>query len=198
MSLARAILRFWLNGIGPEGWFKGGDQIDRACRPFAAANEAARRGAYRSWLDAPDTALAYLILTDQISRNLHRASPLSFAADGFALSAAFRALERGHDRRIPAPARLLFYMPFEHAEDPKAQNLSVRLFRERMPARRDLLLHARAHRATIARFGRFPGRNAALGRVSTEAERKFLEEEGGYGGLVRAERARMAYPPPQE
>jgi uncharacterized protein (DUF924 family) len=179
------ILDFWLAEIGPEGWYKGGKEIDRACEArFGAALQAAREGAFRSWLARPRPALAYMILTDQFSRNIHRGRAEAFATDPLARSAAYHALARGHDLRIEGTGRQFFYMPFEHAENRQAQSLSVCLFVTRMPDDSgDKYVHARAHREIIRRFGRFPFRNAALGRVSSPAEEAFLQDEG-YGGTV--------------
>ena len=180
------VLDFWLNEVGEEGWYKGGEEIDRKCiEGFGEAWEAARRGGYRNWLSRPRHALAYMILTDQLPRNIHRGKAASFATDALALSGASVAVKCGHDRKTEGIARQFFYMPFEHAENRQAQSASVCLFLTRMPE--DLsgnIVHARAHREIIRRFGRFPARNAALGRATSPAEQRFLDEEG-YGGLVK-------------
>ena len=185
MTAPEEIVDFWVAEIGPEGWYKGGEEIDRACEArFGAAQQAAREGAFRDWLARPRAALAYLILTDQFSRNIHRGRAEAFATDALARSGAYLALARGHDLRIEGIERQFFYMPFEHAENRQAQSLSVCLFRTRMPEDpAGNLVHARAHREIIRRFGRFPFRNAALGRVSSPAEEAFLRDEG-YGGVV--------------
>lgn len=185
MTTVEEVLGFWLDEIGQEGWYKGSAEIDRACTDrFAAACEAARAGGYRDWLSRPRSALAYMILTDQFPRNIHRGKAEAFATDHLALSGAVIALDRGHDLRIEGVARQFFYLPFEHAENRQTQSHSVCLFLTRMPDDpHGNLVHALAHRDIIRRFGRFPFRNAALGRPSSAAERAYLEGEG-YGGTV--------------
>lgn len=182
MTTADDVLRFWIEEIGPEGWYKGSAEIDRACTDrFGAAHEQARNGAFRGWLARPEGALAYLILTDQMPRNIHRGTAAAFSTDALALSGTVLALNRGHDLATEGEARQFFYLPMMHTESCQIQTLAVCLFRTRMPG--DNLLHARAHRDIIRRFGRFPFRNAALGRVSSAAEQAFLKDEG-YGGVV--------------
>ena len=172
--------------IGPEGWYKGGEEIDdtiavRFAEVWAALNE----GNLEHWVDGVVGTLAYLIIADQFSRNIHRGRAEAFATDARARTAARRALDEGWDMAAPEPERQFFYMPFEHSEDPVDQDLAVSLMAERMPQSPDLLLHARAHQQIIATFGRFPFRNAALGRESTPEEVLFLSE-GGYGAIVRS------------
>lgn len=185
MTSPDEVRRFWLDEVGPEGWYKGGKDLDALCEErFGAAVDAARNGAFRDWLSRPETALAYLILTDQLPRNIYRGCALAFHADPLARSGAAIALERGHDRKVEGVERQFFYLPFEHAENRQAQSLSVCLFLTRLPDDRgENLVHARAHREIIRRFGRFPFRNAALNRASSPAEERFLAEEG-YAGVV--------------
>lgn len=180
------VLDFWLGEIGPEGWYAGGDEIDALCRDrFLEVWQAAHEGNLDHWVDGPAGALAYLVVTDQLPRNMHRGSALAFATDIRARAAARRAMDEGWDLQVPEPERQFFYLPLEHSEDPEDQDLCVRLMEERLPSEPENLLHARAHREIIRRFGRFPFRNAALGRATTEAEQAFLDE-GGYGAIVRA------------
>ncbi len=184
MTRPSEVLEFW-RGIGPKGWYAGGDEVDEACRRFAPAWEEAREGGFRDWLTRPETALAYLILTDQIPRNIHRGSGLSFATDTLAFSAATQSVALGHDLRTEGDIRQFFYLPYEHAESRQAQAICVALFLTRMPEAKENLLHARVHREVIRRFGRFPYRNEALGRTSSLAEERFLKEEG-YGAVLKA------------
>ena len=128
--------------------------------------------------------LAYIILTDQLPRNMFRGKAASFATDSRALAAARRAVEMGWDLGAPEPDRQFFYMPFEHSEDPADQSLAVKLMEERMPSDPEMALHARAHQYVIARFGRFPGRNQAMARFSTPEEQDWLDA-GGYAAEVR-------------
>ncbi|MCW1917546.1 DUF924 domain-containing protein [Rhodobacter sp. KR11] len=180
-----AVLDFWLGQIGPEGWYAGGEEVDALCMIFADLWQAAREGGLDHWADGTVGSLAFLILTDQIPRNIHRGTALAFATDALALAAAKRALTEGWDLGAPEPERQFFYMPFEHSEDPEDQATAIRLMEERLGSDPDMALHARAHAEVIRRFGRFPTRNAALGRISTPEEESYLAE-GGYGAVVKA------------
>ncbi|MFN4153302.1 MAG: DUF924 family protein [Paracoccaceae bacterium] len=184
MSDPIEVLDFWLGEIGPEGWYAGGEEIDDACAvQFGQLWDALHEGGLEHWVDGVVGTLAYLIVADQFSRNIHRGKSLAFANDIRARAAARRALDEGWDMLAPVPERQFFYMPFEHSEDMADQDLAVRLMEERMEGDAELLLHARAHREIIARFGRFPFRNEALGRESTAEEAAFLER-GGYMAIV--------------
>lgn len=185
MSDPVELLDFWLGEIGPDGWYVGGDEIDTICRVrFQDLWQAARDGNLDHWIDGTVGTLAFLILTDQLPRNMFRGTADSFATDPHALAAARTALAKGWDMGAPEPERQFFYMPFEHSEDPSDQALAVRLMEERLSSDAEMALHARAHQAVIARFGRFPGRNAALGRATTPEEQAWLDQ-GGYGAEVR-------------
>lgn len=190
MSDPVQVLDFWLGDVGPEGWYAGGDQIDAACLMFQDIWQAARDGGLDHWVEGTVGTLAFLILTDQLPRNMFRGTPDSFATDPLALAAAKTALDHGWDMNAPEPERQFFYLPLEHSENPDDQALCVALMTDRMTDP-DLLLHARAHQQIIARFGRFPNRNAALGRISTPDEAEFLQQ-GGYGAVVRALQASHA------
>ena len=186
---ADEVLRFWIDETGPEGWYGGGAALDRAvAERFGGTLEAAAEGALSLWLTHPSGALAYCIVTDQFPRHVHRGGAAAFATDALARAAAGSAVRQGWDRRIDPPARQFFYLPFMHAECPRHQDRAVRLIADRMPQDEggaSNLLHARAHREVIRRFGRFPYRNEALGRTDSEAERRWTER-GGYGATVRA------------
>lgn len=186
MSDPVEVLEFWLHELGPKGWYAGGDEIDSLCRDrFADLWQAAHDGGLEHWVDGTVGTLAYLILTDQIPRNIHRGTALAFATDPLARAAARKAVAEGWDLNAPEPERQFFYMPFEHSEDAADQALSVAYMRERLPSDPENLLHARAHQAIILRYGRFPTRNEALGRVSTPEEQAYLDQ-GGYAALVTA------------
>jgi uncharacterized protein (DUF924 family) len=180
------VLDFWIGELGPEGWYAGTAEIDAMCRDgFLDLWQAAREGGLEHWIDGTVGTLAYLVVTDQFPRNIHRGSALAFATDPQARAAARHALAAGWDLPAPEPERQFFYMPFMHSEDIADQDLCIELMSARLAEEtEDYLLHARAHREVIARFGRFPYRNAALGRVSTPAEEAFLAE-GGYPALVK-------------
>ncbi|WP_246026734.1 DUF924 family protein [Paracoccus luteus] len=176
------ILTFWLTEVGPKGWYVRDDAVDAATtRRFRAAWDDAATLAPR-WAATAEGALAALILTDQFPRNMFRGDdPRAFATDPLALRLAQAAIDAGHDLATPEPQRQFFYLPFEHSEDLAHQHRAVELFAERMPG--ENLRHAELHRDTIAAFGRFPWRNAALGRASTPAEQAVMDA-GGYGALV--------------
>ncbi|UPY38214.1 DUF924 family protein [Sediminicoccus sp. KRV36] len=182
------ILDFWF-ADGPntprEAWFKKDPAFDAEIAgrfgPFVAP---AREGRLDAWAATPEGALALLILLDQFPRNLFRGSPESFASDGHALALALRiVLTERMDLALTPTQRVFLYLPFEHAEAMEAQNLSVALFEglRDSPAHAapgKSIVYAWAHRAVIARFGRFPHRNAILGRASTPAELAYLAQPG--------------------
>jgi uncharacterized protein (DUF924 family) len=184
MSDPIELLDFWLHEIGPKGWYAGGEEIDAISRErFEDLWQAAHDGGLEHWVDGTVGTLAYLILTDQIPRNIHRGTALAYSTDARARAAARKALDAGWDLGSPEPERQFFYMPFEHSEDPADQALSVQLLTERLSSDPEMALHARAHQEVIARFGRFPTRNAALGRASSPEEHAYLDE-GGYMAVV--------------
>ncbi|WP_299730930.1 DUF924 family protein [uncultured Tateyamaria sp.] len=179
------VLGFWLDECGPEQWYALDDALDDTIRKrFGQAWQGATEGQYALWLTYPSGVLAYVILTDQFSRNMFRGDAKAFSTDCAARAAAKMAIDKEWDMRIDAPARQFFYMPLEHSENLSDQDRAVRLISERMRTDADGLLHARAHREIIRQFGRFPFRNEVLGRKSTSAELAFLES-GGYGAMLR-------------
>lgn len=181
------VLKFWLDDVGPQNWFKASDTLDAQIHEqFLPALTGASEGRYSLWLTYPSGALAYIILTDQFSRNMYRGLGKSFATDRIALAAAKSAIGKGWDLKIDEPARQFFYLPLMHSENLIDQDRCVRLICERMPEHgAENLLHARAHRAVIRAFGRFPSRNAALQRPTTQAEADYVSK-GGYGATVRS------------
>lgn len=189
MTSPAEIVEFWfgsdLAAWQLERWFRPDAAFDAACRDrFGALLVPARDGVFDTWAGTPEGAVALLLLLDQFPRNLHRGTSEAFASDAHARAVARRAVLRDrHDLALPCTARCFLYLPFEHAEDAADQDLSVALFE----GLRDDPVHAApggsiayawAHRAVIRRFGRFPHRNAALGRESTAAERAYLAEPG--------------------
>lgn len=186
MASPEEILSFWLDDVGPEGWYKGSEALDANIRArFEETYKDACEGRFSLWLTYPSGALAYVILMDQFPRNMYRGTARAFATDRIAMAAAKSAIDKKWDMRIDEPARHFFYLPLEHSENLYDQDRCVRLMCERMPEHGSaFLLHARAHRAIIRQFGRFPGRNDALGRASTEPEAAFLAR-GGYGDTIR-------------
>lgn len=179
------VLHYWLDDIGPSGWYAGGEALDGDIRArFANTYEKACQGALSLWLTYPSGSLAYVILTDQFSRNMFRGEGKAFHTDGIARAAAKAAISKGWDLRIDGPPRQFFYMPLMHSECLEDQERCIRLMKTRMGEEGIAnLLHARAHREVIRRFGRFPTRNAALGRINSVGEQAYLDE-GGYGAIV--------------
>ena len=173
------ILGFW-RSAGPKKWFAKSDAFDQAIRlKFEPVHLAAARGDYDDWTATPDAALALLILLDQFPRNLYRGSAHAFATDPKARAIARAAVEAGFDRQVEPELRNFFYLPFEHSEDISDQDYSLALCAE--AGVENDLKWARIHRDIIVRFGRFPHRNAVLGRVTTPEEQEFLDE-GGFAG----------------
>lgn len=183
------VLDYWLRQVGPEKWYEGGDALDTEIRDkFEETWEAARDGKLAEWMMTPDTILAYLILLDQFPRNMFRGTSKAFSTDRQARCAAKKAIDKRWDMRVPEPERQFFYLPLMHSECLCDQERCVRLMLTRMPeSGEEQLLHAKAHREVIRRFGRFPYRNEALDRSVTAPEASFLEA-GGYGAAVDAVR----------
>ena len=178
MTTPTDVLGFW-RAAGMGKWFGGGEAFDAACRAgFLDAHHAAARRELEAWLGDADGALALVLLLDQIPRNVFRGSGHAFATDGLARHYADRAIEAGFDGQVEHALRFFFYLPFEHEETLAGQERSLALFAGLGDDK--LMGYARAHRDVIARFGRFPHRNAALGRTSTPDERAWLEAGGGF------------------
>ena len=173
------ILKFWFEEVSPEEQFSAPPELDALCRErYLDLWEQARRGGCDGWRSAASPCLALIVLLDQLPRNMFRGDPRSFASDARALAVAKGAIERGFDMATGFPRRRFFYMPLMHSESLADQEQCVGriLMSGDGP---DGLMHARAHRLVIRRFGRFPYRNAALGRATTQAEQAFLDA-GGY------------------
>ncbi|MDO9524821.1 MAG: DUF924 family protein [Gemmobacter sp.] len=184
------VLDYWLEEVGQAGWYAAGDDLDTEIRDrFSDVWKAALDGGLDHWIDGPAGTLAYIVLTDQFPRNMWRGQARAFATDGLALAASERAIAEGWDLQAPEPERQFFYLPFMHSEAPAHQTACIAYFAQRMPdTGAPNHLHARAHAAVIAQFGRFPYRNAALGRETTPAEATFMAD-GGYGSVVEALKA---------
>ena len=186
MKSAQDVLAFWLEELGQEDWYAGGEALDSRIRDrFETTWEAARDGHLDDWLNCAEGALAFILVTDQFSRNMFRGTAKAFETDPDGLAASKMAIDRKWDLRINEPARQFVYMPLMHSESICDQDRAVRLFLTRMPEHGDGNIdHARAHREIIRRFGRFPYRNEALGRNTTAAEQEFLDG-GGYGEILK-------------
>jgi uncharacterized protein (DUF924 family) len=173
------VLAFWREA-GPKKWFAKDDAFDADIRArFLTAYEAAAAGGLADWETTAEHALALVIVLDQFPRNMFRNDARAFAADETARGVADRAVARGFDMSVPEAERSFFYLPFEHSEDLADQERCVALFRAMGNA--DLLRWAELHADIIRRFGRFPHRNAALGRMTTAAEQAYLDDDGFAG-----------------
>lgn len=187
------VLQFWLKECSPSDWYAGGDDLDARIRArFEGLWHRAMAGELCGWTTSPEGTLALIVLCDQFPRNMFRGTGQAFASDPLARATAKKAIERGFDKRIAGTARQFFYMPLEHSECLADQERAVRMMATRMEdSDGGGLLHARAHREIIRRFGRFPFRNTALGRESTGAEAAFLTQ-GGYMQIVNALQSKAA------
>ena len=173
------ILTFWSNA-GPKQWYAANAAFDEAIRlKFEPTHHAAARGEYDRWAETPEGALALLILLDQFPRNLYRHSGHAFATDPKARAIARAAVAKGWHLAVAPELRQFVLLPFEHSEDLADQDEGLRLAEEVGDA--EMLKWHGIHRDIIARFGRFPHRNPALGRQTTPEEQAFLDE-GGFAG----------------
>jgi len=174
------VVAFWKEA-GPSKWFAKDDDFDALFRErFEAAHLAAARRELDPWAETAEGSLALMILLDQFPRNVFRGTGHAFATDPLARTLANRALEAGHDLRVAGDIRRFFYLPFQHSEDRADQARQVELFQSRMKRKPDDRW-AEHHHDVIARFGRFPHRNRALGRETTAEERAFLDQDGFRG-----------------
>jgi uncharacterized protein (DUF924 family) len=169
---------FWREA-GLEKWFTKSDAFDAEFRSrFLDSHFAAARRELDHWLETAEGALALMILLDQFPRNCFRGTGHMYATDPLARCFARKALKAGHDQAVDGPIRVFFYLPFGHSENAADQEDALRL---NMPLGEEFAKHARGHHGIIAKFGRFPHRNAMLGRDSTPEEKAFLES-GGFSG----------------
>lgn len=166
---AAELLHVWFQDLGPEQWWGGSDAVDAMLgRRFGRDLAALRLRPAPDFLTDPQTARAAILLFDQVPRNIHRGSPQAFATDPLARALTRGALSRGWDRALRSRERPFVYMPLMHSETIADQRASVAIFATRAPAN---LAFARAHHRMVARFGRFPHRNAVLGRISSATEK---------------------------
>jgi uncharacterized protein (DUF924 family) len=200
----RQVLEFWF-GAQEDGfssdecrarWFSGGTAFDEEIRAaFGGAPDDALNGAIDHWLAEPRSRLAFIIVCDQFPRNLYRGEQRAFATDALALAAAGRGIETRADLELSFDERAFFYLPFEHSESLLDQHTCVGLFsalRDGTPEGNrhhtgGYLRHAHQHRDIIARFGRFPHRNATLERNSTPEEAAFLVDSPAFGQAKTAD-----------
>lgn len=177
MSNPAEIVNFWFEDIDRSLWFKKDAGFDRLlAERFGALHTQAALGELSDWRDTPHGRLAEIIVLDQFSRNLFRDSPKAFAQDGMALVLAQEAVRTGADAQLSAQERVFLYMPYMHSESPAIHETAVQLFTGNgIQGNLDFELK---HKAIIERFGRYPHRNALLGRNSTPEELAFLSQPG--------------------
>jgi uncharacterized protein (DUF924 family) len=186
MPTWEAVLDFWFGPLAARGkarpeWFRKDDAFDAEIRRrFGALHRAAAVQSLEPWRASPEAMLALVVVLDQFSRNLFRGEARAFAQDAHARECAREALDRGDDLLLLPVERQFLYLPFEHSEDLSDQDRGVELMRtlDAFEETRGTVAWAEKHRVIIGRFGRFPHRNAALGRASTPAELEFLSQPG--------------------
>ncbi len=186
---AQAVLDFWFaaqgdpdHGTVRDLWFRKRDECDRLISErFGPLIEQALRGELQAWAAEPQGALAQIVLLDQFTRNTFRDTPRAFAGDKGALAAAMAIVGSRHDETLLPVQRVFIYLPFEHAENMGMQEEALRLFTRLVadaPELQNMLDYAQRHHDVVQRFGRFPHRNAILGRRSTTEETEFLMQPG--------------------
>ena len=196
MTSPQEVLEFWFPADAQRAnklWWGKDEALDAEIRArFGPLLAEAKAGKLDAWVEEPASCIALIIVLDQFSRNIHRGDPETHAADAKALALAYEGLERGHDQQLPTKQRLFFYLPLEHSEALADQERCLELVRKlaadvaadpessegarKMSA--SFINFAISHRDIVARFGRFPHRNALLGRDSTPEELEFLTQPG--------------------
>lgn len=172
-----AVLDFWFGELSPRQWWSGSDEVDRrVAARFGACLAAAARCELYAWRASPAGRLAEIVVLDQFSRNIHRNTPQAFACDSLALALAQEAVAVHADGELDAARRAFLYMPYMHSESLLIHAQAVKLFS--LPGMENNLAFELRHKEIIERFGRYPHRNAALGRVSTPEEIEFLKTPG--------------------
>ena len=175
------ILDFWFAEEMRTKWFASTPQLDATIRDqYERVWEAAMRGELEGWLDRPEGCLALAIILDQFPLNMFRGTPKGFASEAKSRDVARHAIDHSYDKQIDAARLAFLYMPFMHSENLVDQDLSVQLFEA--AGLENNLRFAQHHRDIVRRFGRFPHRNAILGRVSTPQELAYLNSKEAFQG----------------
>ena len=196
MQTIAEVLAFWFSEESRRHWFAPTPEFDQEIRErFADLSARAAMGELSAWEETPEGCLALSVLLDQMPRNMARGTPRAFATDHKARDVADRAVDRGFDRGLPPERRLFLYLPFSHSERLADQERALALFKS--AGLDDARVYVRGHRAIIRRFGRFPHRNAILGRSSTPEEQDFLAQDPeSYGQSVeRSDRLTGSFHP---
>ncbi len=171
------VLLFWFETLRPKDWYRSDAGLDDFVREkMGALHDLAVQGALEHWQEAPEGALALIILLDQVPRNIHRGGPRAFASDEKARDVLAHALREGHEKRLTKRKRVFLYLPLMHSEALAEQEQSVALFRAL--GIENNLDYAVRHHDVIKRFGRFPHRNATLDRESSAEEQEYLDQPG--------------------
>lgn len=173
----RDVLKFWFEDLKPEQWWQKDDALDNAITDkFGAVHKAASQGELEDWRSTPLGRLAEILVLDQFSRNIYRDDAKAFACDPMALVLAQEAIRQKANQELSSSKRAFLYMPFMHSESKKIHLEALEYFSE--PGLEFNLDFEKRHKSIIDRFGRYPHRNEALGRDSTQEELKYLEEFG--------------------
>lgn len=181
IAAAHELLEFWFSEQAEKRWFNSTSEFDNELRDrYAALYEAACRGELEHWRDAADAALALVILFDQIPLNIFRGQARGFASEAMAREVAAGAIDRGWDKALSDKQKVFMYLPFMHSENLADQDRSVTLYTA--AGLENNLRFARHHREIVRRFGRFPHRNAILGRPSTAEELEWLASKEAFKG----------------
>lgn len=177
--MQESVLNFWFNELTPKQWWQKSPELDEAIRErFHRLHQQASAGELYHWRSTANGALAEVLVLDQFSRNMYRDHPMAFATDALALALAQTAIEKGFDTQLEPTERAFLYMPFMHSESALIHQQAVALFTALgMP---NNLEYEYRHKAIIDRFGRYPHRNAILGRESTQEEQVFLTQAGSH------------------
>ncbi|QOR38254.1 DUF924 domain-containing protein [Billgrantia diversa] len=172
-----AVIAFWFEELEPAQWFRKDEELDGKVRErFTTLHHAAAAGELWQWRDTPRGRLAEILVLDQFSRNLFRDDARAFAQDPMALVLAQEAVAKGHDQELEVHWRSFLYMPYMHSESLAVHGEALRLFDQ--PGLEDNLRFEHLHHDILLRFGRYPHRNAILGRESSDEEQAFLKQPG--------------------
>jgi uncharacterized protein (DUF924 family) len=170
------VIQLWFSELSPAQWWRKDEELDLSIRRrFSDLHAAAAQSELWRWRETPEGRLAEILVLDQLSRNIHRGTPLAFACDPLALALAQHAVQLGADAEVPRERRNFLYMPYMHSESAVVHEEAARLFAD---SGEQTLQFLQAHTAIIDRFGRYPHRNAIVGRESTPEEIEFLKQPG--------------------